>query len=230
MPDLVIRRPDASEFSSEAATLKERATKLVVRDKFTHALALEALRDFRGLKKRMVDHFEPTRAALDKAKKEWLRARDLLVEGVDIVISDLVRQCDRYEADERRREAQERARLEAEAREREEEKRLLDAALADEAGEPDEAQAILQAPIIVPVPEPISQRAEVEGISSQTRWSAEVTDKLALVIFISTHPEFIDLLDVNQPGINRLAVSLRASMNIPGIRPVAHTVRVVRSV
>jgi colicin import membrane protein len=51
--------------------------------------------------------------------------------------------------------------------------------------------------IVIARPDPSSLVAEAEGMSSQTRWHADVVDLLALVRYVAQHPEWINLLEPN---------------------------------
>jgi len=118
--------------------------------------------------------------------------------------------------------------LEAEARKAEEDRLLAEATAAQDAGDTEQAQAIIDQPIMVPVVTVAPAVARVEGVGQQTRWAAEVTDKLALIKYVALHPEWVGLLDANEPNLNRLAVSQREAMRIPGVRAVSRTIRMVR--
>ncbi|MBR8362140.1 hypothetical protein KDW55_02255 [Burkholderia sp. AU19243] len=56
------------------------------------------------------------------------------------------------------------------------------------------------------------------GVSTRKVWRAEVSDKLALIRFIATHPEYVDLLDANMPAINKIALALKANCPLDGVR------------
>lgn len=66
------------------------------------------------------------------------------------------------------------------------------------------------------------------GAGSRTKWVGEVTDKAALIRHIAQHPELIELLDVNQGAVDRMAGALKSAMNIPGITPREKATLVVR--
>ena len=72
------------------------------------------------------------------------------------------------------------------------------------------------------------QVATVEGVSSMTRWSAEVTDLIELVKYVAAHPEWLSLLEPAMPNLNRLAVAQRQALSIPGVRAISRTVRATR--
>jgi hypothetical protein len=67
------------------------------------------------------------------------------------------------------------------------------------------------------------------GTSSRSTWSAEVTNLLELVQYVAANPQFIGLLQANQVALNGQAKSLKAAMQIPGVKPVETTGLAVRS-
>lgn len=58
------------------------------------------------------------------------------------------------------------------------------------------------------------------GTSARSTWSAEVEDLLKLVQFVAANPQFIGLLQANATALNAQAKSLKASMQIPGVKAV----------
>jgi len=85
-----------------------------------------------------------------------------------------------------------------------------------------------QEPVAAPVIHVAPQVAQVEGVSSMTRWSAEVTDLMELVKYVAAHPEWLSLLEPAMPNLNRLAVAQRQALSIPGVRAISRTVRATR--
>ncbi|WP_261526849.1 hypothetical protein [Burkholderia multivorans] len=67
------------------------------------------------------------------------------------------------------------------------------------------------------------------GVSTRKVWKAEVSDKLALIRFVATHPEYVDLLDANMPAINKIALALKANCPLDGVRVFEENVLAARA-
>jgi hypothetical protein len=104
----------------------------------------------------------------------------------------------------------------------------MDAIEAEAEGDSAAAEAILAEPVSAPIVTVAPQVAKVDGVSSTTRWSAEVMDLMMLVRYVAAHPEWVSLLEANMPNLNRLAISQHEALSIPGVRAVKTTVRSMR--
>lgn len=226
---IVIARPDPSALVREFSPLAERARALVVSDQDSHATALESIKALRGVEKKLEEHYEPTRKALDTAKKELLRARDSMIAPFAEARGIVDRAASEYEREQRRLAEQAEREAREKARREEEERQLRDAIAAEEAGDTQQAEAILEQPVEVPVVRVEAPVAKVAGVSARETWAAEITDKLALIRHVAAHPDLVGLLEANMPALNQQARSLKGEMRIPGVRAVATTVRSVRS-
>lgn len=143
-------------------------------------------------------------------KKPLIAARAIL----DKKLSDY-RLAEQEKADQKRRE------LERERR-AEEERRAAELEAAAVAGESQEDSAWEEPPAMAPMPAPVPSRIpKVQGLSTSIRWKGEVTSLLELVRAVANGDAPIDLLQINQPELNRLAKALRGAMIIPGIRAVS---------
>lgn len=150
---------------------------------------------------------------------------------------------------------EERERIEAAAREaervaREEAERIAAAAaLAAKAGDAEKAAELqqqsiaaaeaganearsleLSAELVTATPVPIATATpKVSGLSTRQNWKARLTDKMALIQFIATHPEHQHLLDINQSALNQLAKAQKDAMNLPGVEAYPDAVIAARA-
>lgn len=76
---------------------------------------------------------------------------------------------------------------------------------------------------IVPVKVP-----KVEGLSTRTLWSAEVTDLMALVKAVAAGKVPIEALQPNMTVLNTLAVAARSTLAIPGVKAVSRSIKAQR--
>lgn len=75
-----------------------------------------------------------------------------------------------------------------------------------------EAEMVTAAPVRIATAAP-----KVSGLSTRKNWKARCTDKMQLIAFIATRPEFQNLLDINQSALNAIAKAQKEAMNIPGV-------------
>lgn len=128
------------------------------------------------------------------------------------------------EEQERIRKAEE-ARIQAEARRLIEEAALAAAIAAEEAGDGEEAEAIINEPIHVPTVT-IQKTTPSAGIAGAIReiWSAEVYDLKALCNAVADGKANIGCVEANMTALNGIARSLKSNMQIPGVKAVSRKV------
>jgi hypothetical protein len=109
----------------------------------------------------------------------------------------------------------------AEANRKEQERLLAQAAKAEAAGKAEKAEAIRANAVAIPQSVEIASSVpKVSGQSTRSVWKAVVKDKAAFVRYVAEHPEWLSLLDVNEPGLNGLARSQKAALALPGVEAV----------
>jgi hypothetical protein len=178
--------------------------------------------------KKIEDVWRDKMGAWDE-KQERLRQEQLEKER-------RIREKLEHEAAVKRREAEDKARLETERLKKEEEdRRLAEAARLEEEGRKAEADKVLEQPTnvqdvqpdMVPAPEvpvlsePLVEKPQATGISTSKRWSAEVTDFAALVKAVAEKKAPLACLKADGPALNRLAVTLKETFDIPGVRAIS---------
>lgn len=147
---------------------------------------------------------------------------------------------ERQRAEERAREAQriadEENRIKAEKeRKRMEEERINVAAELEKSGFAEEAQAMVERPVVVSfqpsVPKPIQEAPKVQGVSEAVLWSAVITDPLSLCAEIGAGRQPITLIfkesettpgtyEFSNSSLNNMAKALKSELRIPGVTPV----------
>lgn len=137
---------------------------------------------------------------------------------------------------------QERARLAAEAAQREaaaraEAERIqAEARAAAEAGKQEEAarlqaeaesrveqgaaevETLQQTAQLVTAPVAEQTIKKTKGVSTRSVWKVEVTDKLALIRWVSANPDYINLIEPNMPAIRQMGLALKEACPIIGVR------------
>lgn len=81
---------------------------------------------------------------------------------------------------------------------------------------------LVTAPVVTAAP-------KTAGVSTRKVWKAEVSDKLALIRYVAEHPEYVDVLDVNMPAVNKLVLALKANCPLAGVRVFEDSVIAARA-
>lgn len=204
----------------KALAFPDQARALRITDTRTYEAACEFLKGLKALRTEIAETFEPHIKRAHEAHKALLKekadAEAPLAEAERIAKAALVV----YDQAQERLRREEQQRLQAELRRAEEDRRLADAIAAEEAGDRDEAEAMIHEPVFVPTVAVAPSTPKVSGISYRETWSANVTDLSKLVKFVASNPQFAGLLSANLPALNAQARSLKAQMQIPGVEAI----------
>lgn len=226
MPQIVIPTPDTRELQKLVpSALIELA---VLRTQAEHARAQELILDRKRTKALIVEKFAaPKKMSHGAWKSVCDLERELLVPlEADLLV--LNRACDAYESEQRKLAEAEERRLEELARKEAEERRLAEAVAAEESGDTDGAEAILDEPVEAPVIRVEPTVAKVAGLSSRENWKGVCENFYELAKHIVAHPEDAGLGQVNQTALNQRAKSQKSLMRIPGCRAICETIRAGR--
>lgn len=196
---------------------------LVVDDR-TMQQAGDTIKEINKRMKLVDEKFAASYEAAEDTKRKAEAARKALANLIDdikapyVKVKDyLVLQGREYDKKAIARRAEEQRIRDEAARKEEEERRFQEALAAEAEGATEEAESILQEPIYTPsVPAP-KPEYKVDKRLFPTKWRARVTDKMALILFVSKNPNFVHLLDVNQSQLNTLAKNQQRTMRIPGV-------------
>jgi hypothetical protein len=207
------------ELETRALTLADQAKALKITDQPSYNLAVERLLGVAALRREIVAHHEPMKKAAHQAWQQVITGEKKLLDPVELAEQTYKTAIAAYEAEQRRIEAQARAKAEAEARRAAEE--ALERQLQEAEGQgadAEEVAAMIAAPLVVAPPrvEPTFQQAK--GVSIATNWRGEVVSLEKLVQAIAAGQASIGLVMPNQTSINALAKATRNTLAIPGIR------------
>jgi hypothetical protein len=206
--------------TERAGTMPEQARGLTITDSVTYARACEFLKAVKGLRQEIAETFDPhiNRAFVaHRALCAEKKSAETPLADAERIVKDAMTAWDR-EQDQIRRAEQ--ARLEAAARRHEEDARLMEAEAIAAAGDHEMADALLDAPLVVPTVAVAPLTPKVSGISFRETWSARLDNLLALVKFVAANPTHLGLLQANGPALNAQARSLKGQMRIPGVTPL----------
>jgi hypothetical protein len=156
-------------------------------------------------KKRVVEVYRPALERLDQAKTA--------LSGLMLDYTKEQERLAKIETDK------------AEALAKIERDRLMEeAAKAEESGDVEMAVVHAATAEMVVAQAPVYTAPKAAGVSSTTKWSAEITDKAALLRYIlDTENPMVDLeaITINMPALNKLAVALKDKMKLPGVKAVS---------
>lgn len=129
---------------------------------------------------------------------------------------------EKWDMEQTRKAKEEQARLAVIARKEAEERQIQDALAAAESGDIEESEIILNEPVVAP---PIFVPKDVPKIQGgpvyREMWSAEVTDIMALCRAIAEGKASKELVMPNGPALNKMAIALKLTLNIPGVKAVS---------
>ncbi len=203
-----------------ALAFPDQARALRIADARTYEGACEFLKVVKALRTEIAETFEPHIKRAHESHKALLKekqdAEAPLAEAERIAKSALVT----YDQQQEHVRREEQRRLQAELRRQEEDRRLSEAVAAEEAGDTQAADELIEEPVFVPTVAVAPSTPKVSGISYRETWSANVVSLPQLVKFVAANPQFAGLLSANLPALNAQARSLKAQMQIPGVEAV----------
>lgn len=210
---------------AKAISSLEYATNLIIADDDACKKAIEYEAGLSALIKEIDGTFDPhIRKAHDVHKSlvaEKKKHAEPVEEAKRLIKSKRILYVDEQE---RIRKAEE-ARLQAEARRLAEERALAEAIAAEAGGQSTQADEILSEPISVPVIT-MPNTTPKAGVSGAIReiWSAEVVSLQDLCRAVADGKVSIGYIEPNLQALNSMARSLKANMQVPGVRAVSRKV------
>lgn len=205
---------------------------------------LDYSKNMKAVQKALEKEFEPEIAkafslhrGLCAMKTKFIkpfRDRELLCDAKIVKWNRIQDEKAAVEAQKRREEADAEAKRKEDAeRKRIEEERLSQATNLEELGFKEEAEAVLEKPVVVniapEVPPPVVPEAKMEGSHMRDNWSGEIVDPMLLIQEIVSGRQSIGLLfkknadgkwEFNPKAIDDQAKSLKGELLIPGVKAI----------
>jgi len=220
MPSL-ITVPDADDLAECKSSLVKAARNLVVSSHEDAERANEFLRGVKALAKDIKERFEPAVVAANKAHKELTALRGSLLSPLEDAESHVKRLIGDWTLAERRKADEARRKAEEEARRLAEEEQMARAAALERQGRTMEAQAEIDAPVIVePAIIAPPDMPKIAWTAVGEKWSARVDNLLALVRHVAANPSMIGLLKADQQALDALARASKRDFSLPGVSAV----------
>jgi hypothetical protein len=198
-----------TEMETQNHDIVVKATGLVIKDEHANLEATGLLTAIKTMRTKVEDTFGPSVKAAKTAYDEAKSLRDTFLDPLKDVEAQLRSKIGAYiTAETARRDA-----LQAKAD-----------AKFEKAVERAEAtgKALTVAPVIV------AKVSAATNASYTKRWSAQVTDIKALCLAVAEGRVPVEYVTANMPVLNRMAVSSKDALNIPGIKAVSQISASVR--
>lgn len=198
----------SQDVESRMLTMNEQADALVIDSESTYRAASGFLLNVKDLTREIISFFEPLkRSASDAHKKLCAAEKEKVSPLLDVERKVKTRMLE-YEAAERRRKAEQEAKLREEARKIEEESRLREATRLEAEGRTREAERLIDAPIFTPPVTVAPPTPRVQGVKYVTTWKFRIIDE-------SLIPR--QFLAVDEKKIGAVVRAMRGEARVPGV-------------
>lgn len=199
------------------------AGKLKISDDDQYTKAAEDLMRIKGINKGVEENRKTITTHIDSAKKKvqdvfnpaftFLEQAEKVIKGAMLDYQD-----------EKQRKANLLAAEAAEKARKEQEKLVARAEKAEEKGQTEKSEELFnQAAMVAPAPVMEAAPVAVKGIGTTTKYSAEVTDLMALVKAVAQGQAPLTLITADTKALNATASALKEGFNYPGCKLVKTT-------
>lgn len=217
---VVLAQQKVDELHGASAPVVRRAADVVIEDQDGYEAAAKILTEIvKPLLKKIDDVCGPVCDATNRAHKAATQQRSKLKAPLLEAERVIKRKMSDYQL------AEERRRREAEAKERERLRReredalLLEAQQLEEAGQSEQAEALLESPPPAP-PAPVAAATpspKADGVATRKVYTARVTDLPALIRHVAAGGGSPSFLTPNVREIERVARALDGKLELPGV-------------
>lgn len=226
--EAALKLVETDEVETKAVSIVDQAKTVVVIDSETYTSAGMMWKSLGDMIKEVKDTFDPICDAANRAHKAATAKRAQYLDPLTTAQKSVKLLMSNYDAEQEKIRKAEEARLAEIARKQAEEEALLAAIAAEEEAKRNgatqeeaaqEAQVIIEQPVYVPpvvVPKSVPKMAG--GPVYREIWAAEITDIKALCLAVAQGKASTECVIGNMPTLNRMAVALKQTMNIPGVK------------
>lgn len=203
--------PQKNDIYDEAMAIK-------VRSKPTYERAVWIKNVLGELIKSIHESFDPICESANRLHKLATSTRRKHLDSPERALNRIRGELDSYFREEERKRREKEAIARAEAERKAQEERDREIKELEEAGAPEEAEILAESPVLAPTVQIKNRLDSVAGVQHKQHWKAECTNLRLLVKAVADGKAPLDLIQVNQVQLNKLAVALKENMNIPGCR------------
>ena len=199
---------EIKEVTTLALSVPDQARQIQIKSQDDYVRASELILTIKAIRKKITDTFKPIKQKMDAAKQEVLDQEKLADKPLQEAESLLSPRIIAWNREQERIRQEEEARLREIARKEEEERQLQAAIAAEQSGNKEEAQAIIETPVQatpVVVPKAVPK---VAGMSIRENWKFRITNEKLI-------PR--DYLKVDEVKIGQVVRAMKSACNIPGV-------------
>jgi len=215
---------DTAAYDTQALALREQLTAI---EPITNNEELQAVgsvfKDAAGNIKALEAHMEPQIQDAHAKHKKLTTLRNTLTAPFKTLRADADKKLSAYRQEQESKAREEQAKADKIAKDKAEADRLAEAEALEAAGNTEQAEAVLDAPITPEPAAPPPPIAKVDGLSGRKTYSAEVMDMVALCKAIGDGSQSSNLVQPNSTALNGMARALKSNLNIPGVKVVTKT-------
>lgn len=207
---------DTAELRKDLTPIVAQARSLVVSNPEDAQIAFNLRGSCKAFEKKVKEFFAPHKKRADDVHAELCASEKKELAPASEAIGIIDSKLSAFQ--EAQRKAQEIAQREAEAKARKEADDKAEAAAlaAEQAGEHEEAAAIIAEPVQVAAVKPVVT-PKLAGGSFRTSYFGTVTDKAAFLRAVANNPGWYGLVEIPQGSLNSFAAATKGVMQIPGL-------------
>ncbi len=196
------------EVKQEIINIDNQVLSLRVIDTETYLQAGEIFKAISAMEKKIKAFFDPLCKKADEAHKALTSAKAIEIAKLAPLKAHINKEQTDWNVEQERLRRLEEDRLRREAEKAEEDRRLQAAIEAEQAGEKEEAAAVLEEPLYVPPPIVEKTVPKQAGLAMTTTWRWRLKD-------INLVPR--QFLNINETVLNAHVKNLKDRSNVPGI-------------
>jgi hypothetical protein len=207
-----------NEVTEKAITLFEQSKLISIQNPEDYGFAGKFLLSLKDQEKRIKEWFEPLKRKASEAhkaicerEKESLRP---LQEARFMVEPKMLK----YKHDQDIKAIEEAARLAELARKEAEDRALMEALAAEQEGDTEAAKAIIEEPIEAPVIRVESAARKITGLTERTYWRYQVNDFKALIQAVAAGKVPPQVLRIDEVFLGGQVRLLKGNLNYPGVK------------
>lgn len=206
------------ELRQQALSVSIAANELAIKDQASYDWACQVLTEtIKPVMKKIEDYFNPDIKRAHELHKSLNAKKNALLDplaNAELLVKRLI---GTWTAEQQRIQADAQRKAAEQQRQREEEAKLQTAIEAEQNGATEEEkQVILETPVFSPPPVAAPTYTKAQGISVKTRWKAQCDNIQALCKAIGEGKVPMNLVEVNQSALNKMASIQEKTFNVPG--------------
>jgi hypothetical protein len=191
-----------TQFEQKALTVLEKAKGIIVTNAESYAFAVEFFKGLKSYQKELDQTFDPAIKKAHEAHKEMVAAKKRHALPIEQAEALVEQKCITWKREEDRKAEEKRRELEAEAKKQAEEAQIAAAEEAQNAGDVQQAEAIISEPVYVPPVVMPKAAPKVAGAAAVKYYGATITSLEDLVKAVAAGKAPIEAICANSTFLN----------------------------